>query len=179
MGDGVCSEGVGGRPDSGGGVREGGTGRKREAEGCRRTVLPGPEVELLRESDVAENEVITVGDGRPLTEVFDPFEPAETPEGLEALGRDDDNPAVAPCAPGESRADGGGLNSLFPYAPESRRLATRFRAECSSSWRPVTPPLAPSAKAECTGELVRDTDFDPDALGSGEYAGGDIREVEP
>ena len=38
IGEGVSSEaeGVGGRFDRGGGVREGMTGRKREADGCRR-----------------------------------------------------------------------------------------------------------------------------------------------
>lgn len=35
IGEGVCSDGVGGRFDRGGGMREGGTGRKRDTEGCR------------------------------------------------------------------------------------------------------------------------------------------------
>ena len=116
IGDGVCSEGVGGRFDRGGGVREGGTGRRRELDVCLRITLPGAEFEepeMVRASDVDENEVITVGEGRPPIEALDPFgEPAET---LDALGRNAFIPVAATwvCAPGEIRADEGGLKS-FP-----------------------------------------------------------------
>lgn len=129
--------------------------------------VPGAEVELLdafRESDVDENEVITVGDGRPPppTEVLDPF--GELAETLAALGRNEARPVAAPCAPGESRADDGGLGSLYLNPPELRRLATRFLVECSSSLRPIAAPLPPSLGNESTGDPVREADRDPEAL---------------